>query len=91
MKIKIAPSIDEITRNENVLSCDFNNIHLKWVIAWDCSELSPDDDEHLKRWLCNAIAVSSKLWQVPFILNSNMPFKSEFYVDGEKIDDPCTR
>ena len=55
MKIKIAPSIDEITRNENVLSCDFNNM------------------------------------QGPFILNSNMPFKSEFYVDGEKIEDPCTR
>lgn len=91
MKFKIELKAEDITRNDNVISCDYLNMHIEWVIDWDCSELSPDDDKYLKNCLNNAIAVSSKLWQVPFILNSNMPFKSVVYVDGEKIEDPCTR
>lgn len=91
MEIKIAPSREEITRTDNVFTCEFYNMSIKWVIDWDCSELSEKDETLLKDWLSNAIAFSSKLWQVPFILNENLPFKSDIFVDDELIENPCSK
>ena len=85
--IQIAPNLEEITRNNNVFSCHFNNMDIKWCIAYDCSNLSEKDETTLKEWLCNAIALSGKLWQLPYFLNeSGLPFTSEVFVDGKKVE-----
>lgn len=88
MEIKIAPDLDEIKREGNVFACEFNNMNIRWAIAADCQGMSDDDEENLKKWLQNAIAMSGKLWQVPYLLNKNLPFASEVYVNDKKVDYP---
>jgi len=72
--IKIAPDLGEIRRNGNVFECDFNSMHIKWVIAYDCSDMDADTEKNLKKWLQNAIGMSGKMWQVPYALNKGLPF-----------------
>lgn len=86
--VKIAPDLEEIKREGNVLSCEFNNMHIKWAIADDCSDMDEDTEQTLKKWLQAGIAMSGKMWQLPFFLNKNLPFASEVYVNGEKVDYP---
>ena len=88
IEIKLAPDLEEITREGNVFSCEFNNMNIKWCIAHDCNDISKKDEENLKMWLQNAIAFSGKTWQLPFLLNQNLPFTSEVYVNGEKVEYP---
>ena len=87
-KIKIAPDLDEIKRKGNVFECDFNGMHIKWVIAMDCSDMSEKNETNLKQWLQNAIAMSSKLWQVPWGLNKGLPFPSTVYVNDKEVEYP---
>ena len=86
--IKIAPDLEEIKREENVFSCEFNNMAIRWAIAADCKNMSADTEQNLKKWLQNAIGFSGKLWQLPYLLNKNLPFSSEIYVNDEKVDYP---
>ena len=86
--VKIAPDLEEIKRDGNVFSCDFNGMSIRWCIAADCVNLNEEAEENLKRWLQTAIGMSGKMWQVPFILNKHIPFTSEVYVDGEKVNYP---
>jgi hypothetical protein len=86
--IKIAPDLDEIRREGNVFSCEFNGMAIRWAIAADCSDMSDEDEATLKKWLQGAIGMSGKLWQVPWMLNKNLPFGSEVYVNGNKVDYP---
>ena len=88
MTIKIAPDFEEIKREGNVFSCEFNGMSIRWCIAYDCSDMDADTEANLKRWLQNTIGMSGKLWQVPFVLNRHLPFASEVYVNGEKVDYP---
>lgn len=88
IEVKIAPDLEEIKREGNVFETDFNNMHIKWVIAMDCKDMSDKDEENLKKWLQNAIAMSSKLWQVPFLLNKNLPFPSTVYVNDKEVEYP---
>ena len=87
-EIKIAPDLDEIRRDGNVFECDFNNMHIKWVLAYDGNKIGISDEENLKKWLQNAIALSGKMWQVPYLLNKRLPFPSEVYVNDKKVDYP---
>jgi len=50
--------------------------------------MSADTEAKLKQWLQTVIGMSGKMWQVPFLLNKNLPFASEVYVDGEKVNYP---
>ena len=84
-KIKIAPSVEEITRENNVFSCEFNGMRIKWIICADFNNIAEDAEKNLKNWLCNAIGFSSKIWQVPLILNKHMPFKSEVYINDNLV------
>lgn len=86
--IKIAPDLDEIKRKENVFECDFNGMHIKWVIAYDCKKLGISDEANLKKWLQNAIGMSGKLWQVPWVLNKQLPFPSTVYVNDKEVEYP---
>lgn len=86
--IQIAPCADEITRVGNVFSCDFNKMHIEWNIEADCNDMNEDNERKLKDWLSMAIAMSGKLWQVPYLLNANLPFPSKIYVNGNEIDYP---
>lgn len=86
--VKIAPDLDEIRREGNVFICSFNNMHIKWAIADDCSDMSEETEVNLKTWLQQAIGFSGKMWQVPWLLNDNLPFSSEVYVNGEKVEYP---
>ena len=88
IEVKIAPDLDEIEREQNVFECDFNGMHIKWIVAMDCKELGISDEANLKKWLQNAIGMSGKMWQVPYLLNKQLPFPSEVYVNGEKVDYP---
>lgn len=88
IEVKIAPDLDEIKREGNVFSCEFNGMAIRWCIAADCSDMSEKDEENLKKWLQNAIGFSGKMWQVPYLLNKNLPFASEVYVNDEKVDYP---
>ena len=88
IEVKIAPDLDEIKREGNVFECDFNKMHIKWAIAMDCSGLSEKDETKLKKWLQNAIGFSSKMWQVPYLLNDKLPFASEVYVNDKKVEYP---
>ena len=87
-EIKIAPDLDEIKRKGNVFECDFNGMHIKWVIAYDCKELGISDEANLKKWLQNAIGMSGKMWQVPWVLNKQLPFPSTVYVNDKEVDYP---
>lgn len=87
-EIKIAPDLDEIKRNGNVFECDFNNMHIKWVIAIDSSDMSETNEMTLKKWLQNAIALSGKMWQVPYALNKGLPFPSMVYVNDKEVEYP---
>ena len=86
--IKIAPDLDEIKREGNVFSCEFNNMAIRWCIAADCRNMDTEAESKLKEWMQTAIGMSSKLWQVPYQLNKYLPFASEVYVNGEKVDYP---
>jgi hypothetical protein len=86
--VKIAPDLDEIKREGNVFECDFNKMHIKWVIAMDCKELGISDEITLKKWLQNAIGMSGKMWQVPYALNKGLLFPSEVYVNDKKVEYP---
>lgn len=87
-EIKIAPDLDEIKREGNVFECDFNGMHIKWCIAYDCKELGISDEANLKKWLKNAIGMSGKMWQVPWVLNKQLPFPSTVYVNDKEVDYP---
>lgn len=86
--IKIAPDLEEIRREGNVFECDFNEMHIKWTIAMDCKDMSDENELTLKRWLQTAIAMSGKMWQVPWALNKNLPFASEVYVNDKIVEYP---
>ena len=87
--IKIAPDLDEIKREGNVFSCEFNGMAIKWCVAADLKDLDADNERKLKGWLQTAIGMSGKLWQVPYLLNTNgLPFSSEVYVNDKKVDYP---
>lgn len=88
MEIKIAPYLEEITRDNNVFSCDFNNMHIDWCIADDCSDMTAKTEEQLKKWLQITIGMSSKIWQVPYLLNKHLPFPSTIKVNGEIVEYP---
>lgn len=88
IEVKIAPELDEIKREGNVFSCEFNGMAIRWCIAADCSDMSEKAETNLKKWLQNAIGLSGKMWQVPYLLNKNLPFASEVYVNDEKVDYP---
>lgn len=88
IEVKIAPELDEIKREGNVFETDFNNMHIKWVLAYDGNKIGISDEVNLKKWLQNAIGFSGKMWQVPYLLNKNLPFASEVYVNDEKVDYP---
>lgn len=88
MKVKIAPDLEEIKRDGNVFSCKFNGMVIRWCIAIDCNHIDAETELKLKNWLQSAIGVSGKMWQVPYQLNKNLPFASEVYVDGEKVEYP---
>ena len=88
IEVKIAPDLDEIKREGNVLECDFNDMHIKWVLAYDGNKITPADEDILKGALQGAIGMSGKLWQVPYILNKHLPFSSEVYVNDKKVDYP---
>lgn len=88
-KVKIAPDMDEIKREGNVFSCEFNGMRIKWAIAADCSDMSEKDETTLKQWLQQAIGLSGKIWQVPYALNNGgLPFCSEVYVNDKKVEYP---
>ena len=87
-EIKIASDLDEIKRKGNVFECDFNGMHIKWCIAYDCKELGISDEANLKKWLQNAIGMSGKMWQVPWVLNKQLPFPSTVYVNDKEVDYP---
>jgi hypothetical protein len=84
--IDIYPDIEEITRKNNVFSCEFNNKKIRWCIAYDCNNLSEENETNLKMWLQNAIALSSKSWQIAFFLNNGLPFSSDIFIDCVKIE-----
>lgn len=88
IEVKIAPDLDEIRREGNVFETKFNNMHIKWVLAYDGNKIDISDEENLKKWLQNAIGMSGKMWQVPYLLNRHLPFPSEVYVNGKKVDYP---
>lgn len=88
IEVKIAPDLDEIRREGNVFECNFNGMHIKWAIARDCSDMSEKNETTLKKWLQNAIGMSGKMWQVPYLLNKHLPFPSEVYVNDKKVDYP---
>lgn len=87
-EIKIAPDIEEIKREGNVLSCEFNNMKIKWCIGDDCSDIDESTEQALKQWLQTAIGLAGKMWQVPYMLNKQLPFPSIVYVDGKVVDYP---
>ena len=87
-EIKIAPNLEEIERKANVFACEFNNMKIQWALADDCSDMDEETELNLKKWLQNAIGLSSKMWQVPFILNKHLPFASELYINGDRVDYP---
>jgi len=49
--VKIAPDLEEIKREENVFSCEFNGMAIRWAIADDCKNMSSDTEQNLKKWL----------------------------------------
>ena len=88
MEIKIAPDLEEITRDNNIFSCDFNNMHIDWCIADDCNDMTAKTEETLKEWLQTTIALSSKTWQVPYMLNKHLPFPSIIKINGDIVEYP---
>lgn len=88
IEVKIAPELDEIRREGNVFETDFNDMHIKWVLAYDGNKIGISDEANLKKWLQNAIGMSSKMWQVPYLLNKHLPFPSVVYVNNMKVDYP---
>jgi hypothetical protein len=88
IEVKIAPELDEIRREGNVFECEFNDMHIKWCIGDDCSDVDEKTEQNLKKWLQNAIAMSGKMWQVPYLLNKNLPFPSMVYVNGKEVEYP---
>ena len=87
-EIKIAPDLDEIKREGNVLSCEFNGMKIRWAIGDDCSDMDEWTERELKEWLRTAIGMSGKTWQVPYMLNKNLPFPSIVYVNDKVVDYP---
>jgi len=85
--VKIAPDADEISVDGNVFYCTFNGMDIEWHVDYDVANNDGDIDK-LKEWLSSAIAMSGKMWQVPYLLNNNLPFSSEIYINGEKVDYP---
>jgi hypothetical protein len=86
IEVKIAPDLEEITRQGNVFECDFDDMHIKWAIAADCRDMSEKNETNLKQWLQSAIGMSGKRWQIAWLLNKNLPFKSEVYINGKKVE-----
>ena len=87
-RINVAPDMDEIRREGNVFLCHFNGMDIKWCIGDDCSDMDEQTERALKEWLQSAIGMSGKLWQVPFVLNKELPFPSIVYVNGKVQDYP---
>lgn len=87
-KVKIAPSLKDIRRNGNVFECEYNKIRIKWVIAMDCAYMSKENEKILKQWMQSAIGKSSRLWQVPYLLNKGNPYPSVVYMNDERFDYP---
>ena len=86
--IKIAPDLGEIRRNGNVFETEFNGMAIRWAIAADCQDMSEKNETTLKKWLQTAIGMSGKMWQVPYLLNQHLPFSSDVYVNGKKVEYP---
>ncbi len=87
-EIQIAPYADEITREGTAFSCEFNGMKIEWDIEGEWSDLDNEIENRLKNWLSTAIAMSGKLWQVPYVLNKNLPFTSKVYVNGKEVEYP---
>lgn len=87
-EIKIAPDLDEIKREGNVFECEFNNMHIKWCIGDDCSDMDEKTEQILKQWLQTAIGLAGKMWQVPYALNRSLPFPSTVYVNDKEVEYP---
>lgn len=87
-KVSIAPDIEDIKRTGNVFECDFDGMHIKWAVATDCSDMDETTERNLKSCLQTAIALSGKMWQVPYALNMSLGFSSEVYVDDKRVDYP---
>lgn len=85
--VKIAPDADEISVDGNVFYCTFNGMDIEWHVDYDVAN-NDDDIDKLKEWLSSAIAMSGKIWQVPYLLNNNLPFSSEIYINEKKVDYP---
>ena len=87
-EVKIAPDIEDIKREGNVFTVDFNGMKIKWCIGDDCSDMDESTERTLKEWLQTAIGLSGKMWLVPYMLNEKLPFPSIVYVDGKVVDYP---
>lgn len=87
-EIKIAPDMEEIKREGNVLTVEFNNMKIKWCIGDDCSDIDESTEQALKQWLQTAIGLAGKMWQVPYMLNKHLPFPSIVYVNGKTVEYP---
>lgn len=83
--VKIAPSREEVTLGGNVLRTSFNGMDIEYRLAGGVTGKYSAD--YLRDILCQAIAMSGKLWQLPFLLNNN-GVPGECYVDGEYVNYP---
>lgn len=83
--IKIAPSLEEVTLEDGILKTHFNSMDIEYRLAAGVAEQYTH--ESIRKGFCQAIALSGKLWQLPFLLNNN-GVHGECYVNGEHINYP---
>ena len=78
--IKIAPSMDEVKLDGRTLSTEFNGLLIEYTYP-DCVPLSFCEEHELtlRGYLRDAIALSSKPWQLEYLMNGSVK------IDGKEV------
>lgn len=80
--IKIAPSLNEVTLNKNVVSTEFNNMKISYVIPED--KYTEASQLVLRQNFSMGIALSSKLWFLEDLLNRHFGWDGKLTVTSLK-------
>lgn len=77
--IKIAPDLSEITLNKNIVSTDFNGLHIEYIMP--AKEYLSHNPGEVKKALQTAIALSSKTWQIMDAMNGYFKWNGRLKVE----------
>lgn len=85
MKIKIAPNLNEVTLEKNVVSAEFNGMTISYTMPED--QYLEKNPLEVKQNLREGIALSSNLWFLEDLLNHHYGWEGKLTVGDNKTNE----